>query len=113
VRIPTAPGVAAGSLQRPFDSLAAAQAAGYTVIDIREPREVAEEPLPGSGVQLLPMQQLLRADARLAKNAHYLLVCASGRRSLAAAQTLHERGFTDVVSLSGGLSGLLAQHQSA
>jgi molybdopterin/thiamine biosynthesis adenylyltransferase/molybdopterin synthase catalytic subunit/rhodanese-related sulfurtransferase len=113
VRIPAAAGAAPGSLERHFDSLAAAQGAGYIVIDIREPQEVAEEPLPGTGVRLLPMQQLLRADAHLGQDEHYLLVCASGRRSLAAAQTLQDRGFSAVVSLTGGLSGLLTQHQIA
>jgi molybdopterin/thiamine biosynthesis adenylyltransferase/molybdopterin synthase catalytic subunit/rhodanese-related sulfurtransferase len=113
VRIPAAAAAASGPLERHFDSLAEAQGAGYTVIDIREPQEVAEEPLPGTGVRLLPMQQLLRADARLGPDERYLLVCASGRRSLAAAQALHDRGFSGVVSLSGGLSGLLTQRQSA
>jgi molybdopterin/thiamine biosynthesis adenylyltransferase/molybdopterin synthase catalytic subunit/rhodanese-related sulfurtransferase len=112
VRIP-APAAAPVLLERHFHSLAEAQAAGYTVIDIREPYEVAEEPLSGTDIGLLPMQQLLRADARLVPEARYLLVCASGRRSLAAAQTLHDRGFADVVSLTGGVSGLLAQHQLA
>ena len=92
-----------------FDSLRAAQSAGYTVIDIREPDEVAEAALPGTAVRLMPMQQLLRTDTSLSKNERFLLVCASGRRSLATAQTLHSRGFTDVVSLTGGLRKLLAQ----
>jgi molybdopterin/thiamine biosynthesis adenylyltransferase/molybdopterin synthase catalytic subunit/rhodanese-related sulfurtransferase len=113
VRIPAAAGAVQGSLERHFDSLAEAQAAGYTVIDIREPQEVADDPLPGTGVRLLPMQHLLRADARLDKDEHLLLVCASGRRSLAAAQTLHDRGYSTVASLRGGLSGLLAQQQTA
>jgi molybdopterin/thiamine biosynthesis adenylyltransferase/molybdopterin synthase catalytic subunit/rhodanese-related sulfurtransferase len=112
VRIPASSG-ASGALERHFDSLAAAQAAGYTVIDIREPAEVAEEPLTGPGIRLLPMQQLLRADARLDDTKRYLLVCASGRRSLGAAQTLHDRGFQDVFSLTGGVSGLLAQQPLA
>jgi rhodanese-related sulfurtransferase len=56
------------------------------------------------------MQQLLRNDTSLSKNERFVLVCATGRRSLASAQTLHERGFTEVVSLIGGLRGLLA-HQ--
>jgi len=56
----------------------------------------------------MPMQQLLRSDTSLSKNERFLLVCATGRRSHACAQTLHERGYTDVVSLSGGLRGLLA-----
>jgi len=111
VRLPAAAAGPSASLERRFDSLAQAQAAGFTVLDIREPQEAAEEGLPGSGVRLLPLQQLLRADNGLDPAAHYLLVCASGRRSLAAAHTLHDRGFSQVVSLSGGLSGLLA-HQA-
>jgi sulfur-carrier protein adenylyltransferase/sulfurtransferase len=111
-RIPAAP-TAAPQLQVRFESLDRAQAAGYSVIDIREPHEVADEPAPGTNVRLLPMQQLLRADLALPKNGKYLLLCASGRRSLAAAQTLHERGFDQVASLSGGVTALLAQPQPA
>jgi len=60
------------------------------------------------GRSTLPMQQLLRTDTSLSKNERILLVCATGRRSLATAQTLHDRGYTEVVSLAGGLAGLLA-----
>jgi molybdopterin/thiamine biosynthesis adenylyltransferase/molybdopterin synthase catalytic subunit/rhodanese-related sulfurtransferase len=112
-RIPATAARAGAALEIEFDSLSQAQAAGYTVIDIREPDEVAEEPLPGTAIRLMPMQQLLRTDTSLSKNERFLLVCASGRRSVAAAQTLHERGFTDVVSLTGGLRGLLAHPQPA
>jgi molybdopterin/thiamine biosynthesis adenylyltransferase/molybdopterin synthase catalytic subunit/rhodanese-related sulfurtransferase len=110
VRIPAASTLANEALEIEFASLSAAQAAGYTVIDIREPEEVADEPLPGTGIRLMPMQQLLHSDSTLSKNERFLLVCASGRRSLAAAQTLHARGFSEVVSLTGGASGLVA-HQ--
>jgi molybdopterin/thiamine biosynthesis adenylyltransferase/molybdopterin synthase catalytic subunit/rhodanese-related sulfurtransferase len=108
-RIPAPSTLASTVLETDFDSLEAAQAAGYTVIDIREPDEVAAEPLPATGIRLMPMQQLLRSDTSLSKNERFLLVCATGRRSHACAQTLQERGFTDVVSLTGGLRGLLAQ----
>jgi sulfur-carrier protein adenylyltransferase/sulfurtransferase len=111
-RIPAVPG-AETQLQVRFESLDRAQAAGYTVIDIREPDEVADEPAPGTDIRLMPMQQLLRADLALPRNGKYLLVCASGRRSLAAAQTLHERGFEQVASLTGGVTALLAQSQPA
>src|SRR3984885_9914847 len=63
-RIPVAP-AAAAALQVRFESLDRAQAAGYAVIDIREPHEIAEEPAPGANIRLLPMQQLLRADLAL------------------------------------------------
>ena len=107
-RIPDPSTLASTALEIDFESLQAAQAAGYTVIDIREPDEVAQEPLPGTGIRLMPMQQLLRSDTSLSKNERFLLVCATGRRSHGCAQTLHGRGFTDVVSLTGGLTGLLA-----
>jgi molybdopterin/thiamine biosynthesis adenylyltransferase/molybdopterin synthase catalytic subunit/rhodanese-related sulfurtransferase len=108
-RIPATSSLGNDALEIDFESLSAAQAAGYTVIDIREPDEVSDEPLPGTGIRLIPMQQLLHTDSTLSKNERFLLVCASGRRSLAVAQTLHARGFTDVVSLTGGAAGLLAQ----
>ena len=107
-RIPATQGPHSSALTMRFETLGAAQAAGYTVIDIREPDEVADEPLPGTDLRPLPMQQLLRTDTSLSKNERILLVCATGRRSLATAQTLHDRGYTEVVSLAGGLAGLLA-----
>jgi molybdopterin/thiamine biosynthesis adenylyltransferase/molybdopterin synthase catalytic subunit/rhodanese-related sulfurtransferase len=100
-------------LQVQFASLERAQAAGYAVIDIREPDEVAEEPAPGTDIRLMPLQQLLRSDVALPMNGKYLLVCATGRRSLAAAQTLHGRGFEHVASLSGGVTALPARAQPA
>jgi adenylyltransferase/sulfurtransferase len=109
-RIPAAAGGPAPRQVR-FDSLEQAQAAGYTVIDIREPEEVAGQPAPGRDIRLMPLQQLLRADAALPTHERYLLVCATGRRSLAAAQTLHDRGFNHVASLTGGVTALLAQPQ--
>jgi rhodanese-related sulfurtransferase len=36
----------------------------------------------------------------------YLLVCASGKRSLAAAQELRSRGYAEVFSLRGGIAAL-------
>ena len=36
----------------------------------------------------------------------YLLVCASGQRSLAAAQELRSRGYGEVFSLRGGIAAL-------
>ncbi|HTV79511.1 MAG TPA: ThiF family adenylyltransferase [Steroidobacteraceae bacterium] len=111
-RIPAIPGPDA-QLQVRFASLQLAQAAGYTVVDIREPAEIAAEPAPGANVRLIPMQQLLRADAALAPHEKYLLVCATGRRSLAAAQTLHDRGFRQVASLQGGVAALPKQPQPA
>ncbi len=89
-----------------FASLADAQAEDYAIIDVREPVEVAAQPIPASGARHIPLKALLRDSQQLASSGKYLIVCASGVRSLAAAQELTARGFNAVRSLTGGLSGL-------
>jgi adenylyltransferase/sulfurtransferase len=98
-----------GALELDFPSLAQALEQGFTVIDVREPREVLAAPAPAARVRHLPLQELLHGAAALEPAAKYLLVCASGKRSLAAAQELRARGFTQAYSLPGGLSEL--QHR--
>jgi adenylyltransferase/sulfurtransferase len=90
-----------------FETLDEAQAAGFEIIDIREPRELVETPTPARQARHIPMAELLHADAALSAGGKTLLVCASGRRSLAAAEELRSRGITDVYSLRGGISKLL------
>ncbi|HEX9707262.1 MAG TPA: ThiF family adenylyltransferase [Steroidobacteraceae bacterium] len=86
--------------------LAAALAAGYRIIDIREPEECEEEPLPLAGQLALPLGRLLEGGADLEPADRYLLVCAHGVRSHAAAEFLRSRGFGNVWSLHGGLAAL-------
>jgi adenylyltransferase/sulfurtransferase len=90
-----------------FESLDEAEAAGFQIVDIREPRELAETPTPAKRARHIPMAELLHGEAHLAPEAKTLLVCASGRRSLAAAQELRSRGIADVYSLRGGITKLL------
>ncbi len=87
-------------------SLADAAAAGYRIIDIREPGECEEEPLPLAGQECRPLGGLLEGDPGLEPADRYLLVCAHGVRSHAAAEYLRSRGFRDVWSLRGGLAAL-------
>jgi sulfur-carrier protein adenylyltransferase/sulfurtransferase len=90
-----------------FDSLEDAQAAGYEIVDIREPHELLETPTPASTARHVPMAELLHGKTGFQPTAgNSLLVCASGRRSLAAAQELRSRGFASVYSLRGGLKNL-------
>jgi len=91
-----------GDLEVVLRSVAAALGAGYELIDIRSAEELAREP---SGLRHIPMPELLADAAGLAREARYLLVCASGRRSLVAARELRSHGL-DVYSLAGGLSTL-------
>jgi molybdopterin/thiamine biosynthesis adenylyltransferase/molybdopterin synthase catalytic subunit/rhodanese-related sulfurtransferase len=106
MRIPAAAREAdPATLELDFESLEAARAQGFDVIDIREAREVAANPLSPVHARHTPMGVLLHGDAVLAPTGRYLLVCASGRRSLAAAQVLRARGLS-VFSLRGGVSAL-------
>ncbi len=92
-------------------SLEAARAQGFTLIDIRSAAEVAAAP---SGAQHVEMARLLEQPERLGGSARVLLLCATGRRSRAAAERLRAQGF-DVRSLAGGLerlqAGLHALHE--
>jgi adenylyltransferase/sulfurtransferase len=89
-----------------FDSLEDAEVRGFTVIDIREPRELAEVPTPTANGRHIPMAELLHGAQSLAPSGKYLLMCASGRRSLAATEELRSRGERNVYSLRGGVTGL-------
>ncbi|MGH8244732.1 MAG: ThiF family adenylyltransferase [Steroidobacteraceae bacterium] len=85
--------------------LASAAAAGYRIVDIREPMECEFEPLPVASHLALPLGRLLDGGLRVDANARYLLVCAHGVRSRAAAELLRSRGHPNVWSLRGGLAG--------
>jgi len=91
-----------------FDTLDQAQESGFDIIDIREPKELVEMPAPGGFARNIPMARLLYGEPRFAPKGKTLLLCASGRRSLAAAQELRDRGVVDVYSLRGGLKALQA-----
>ena len=80
-------------------SLDEARARGYELIDIRNADEVEARP---SGVRHIAMPALLANPGVLSGAGPYLLVCASGRRSAAAAAELSRRGLA-VFSLTGGL----------
>jgi adenylyltransferase/sulfurtransferase len=89
-----------------FDSLEEALADGFEVVDIREPHELARLATPCSSARHLPIAQLLHGRPDMPPANRYLLVCASGKRSLAAAQELRSRGYGRVFSLRGGIAAL-------
>ena len=80
-------------------SLAAAADSNFEVIDIRTAEEVAARP---AQARHIAMPVLLSDPDQLTSGRRYLLVCASGKRSLAAARELRKRGL-NVHSLAGGL----------
>lgn len=89
-------------LELRLPSLAAAGERRLDVIDIRTHEEIAARPAAGRHI---PMAALLAHPEQLSPEGRYVLVCASGRRSLAAARELARRGL-DVHSLAGGLASL-------
>lgn len=91
-----------------WDSLAAAAARGFEIIDIRTAEEVAARPAAVTAdttVRHIPMQELLANPGLLAAGRQALLVCATGKRSVATAQALRKQGLA-VRSLAGGLQRL-------
>ena len=93
-------------LEVDFQTLDDALAAGYDIVDIREPQEIAEVPTPSQHASHIPMAQLLHGTPPFKPEGKTLLVCASGRRSLAATQELRAKGLADVYSLRGGVKKL-------
>lgn len=80
---------------------------GWLVIDVREDHEYADGHLPGaislprSRMEMMAMQ----SDAlEAAATKPALVYCASGKRSLLAAQTLKELGAKRPVSMTGGIA---------
>jgi len=83
----------------------------FTLIDVREPDEVAQGAIPGSVA--LPRGQLehkidtITAD----KSSRIVCYCGGGGRSALAAQSLKKMGFKDVLSLEGGYKKWTEQSQ--
>jgi molybdopterin/thiamine biosynthesis adenylyltransferase/rhodanese-related sulfurtransferase len=77
-------------------------AGAATVVDVREASEWEQGHLPGARhVSKSYIEQQIEGIAP-DRDAPVVLYCAGGVRSLFAAQTLAEMGYTDVASMSGG-----------
>ena len=96
----------AADLELSFGSLANAVSEGYEIIDIRDANEVASTPAPGGRCRHIPMHDLLQFHGALDPERRYLLLCARGARSRAAAAELRAHGLGRVFSLRGGIAAL-------
>ncbi|ATX82680.1 Rhodanese-related sulfurtransferase [Mariprofundus ferrinatatus] len=86
------------------------------LLDVREPGEVREGHIPGA---INVPRGLLEAKADLTyphreptledRDQCVVVYCASGVRSLLAAATLQEMGFSDVASMAGGFAAWEAE----
>ena len=78
--------------------------AAPVLLDVREPWEAATASL--SGAVLLPMGDVTsRAHAELDPDAHIVVLCHHGQRSLSVAMWLRAQGFEFAQSLAGGIDG--------
>jgi molybdopterin/thiamine biosynthesis adenylyltransferase/rhodanese-related sulfurtransferase len=80
----------------------ARQRPGVVVLDVREPDEYDQGALPGA-IHIPRGHLESQIEARVpAKGTPLVVYCAGGVRSVFAAKTLEELGYTDVVSVAGG-----------
>jgi molybdopterin/thiamine biosynthesis adenylyltransferase/rhodanese-related sulfurtransferase len=80
-------------------------AGAATIVDVREASEWEQGHLPGARhVSKSYIEQQIEAAAP-DRDAPVILYCAGGVRSLFAAQTLSEMGYTNVASMSSGFQG--------
>lgn len=83
-------------------AFAAVHADGALVVDVREPWEYGSGHVPGA--QLIPLDTLPEQGHQLPVEEPIYVICASGKRSLTAAEWLVENGRI-AVSVAGGTNG--------
>ena len=82
------------------------------LLDVREPAEWKQGHIPGAVLTprgMLewyadPATPYAKAELTAKRDTHIIVACASGGRSMLAAQTLQLMGYTDVVSMAGGFN---------
>jgi sulfur-carrier protein adenylyltransferase/sulfurtransferase len=75
---------------------------GTTIIDIREENEYVQGSIPGASFIPRGFLESRIEDAVPRRDAPIVLYCAAGNRSALSARALHELGYTNVKSMSGG-----------
>ncbi len=78
-------------------------AADTVFVDVRDAHERLVDDLPGS--EHIPLNALIESGVPFPASSQLVLFCASGSRSLLAAESLIRRGYDRVHNLEGGLSG--------
>ena len=95
-----------------IEELAAAQDAGVlTLLDVRNPGEVADGAIPGS--VHIPLAELVRRHDEVPSDRPVVVHCASGWRSSVAASALRAHGHDDVSDLRGGYDAWDDAHAGA
>lgn len=97
-----------------FAAVIADAASGVRVVDVRTAAEYASGHIPGA--ENVPVDQVPAAIAGWSKTAPIAVYCATGARSLNAAEYLRAQGFTQVYNLTAGIAawdGEVVQGDSA
>ncbi|MFT5519882.1 MAG: rhodanese-related sulfurtransferase [Enterobacterales bacterium] len=78
----------------------------YTVIDVREPKEHMDSRIPNSiNIPMGGLEfEILKHCETNGVDTKIVLYCRSGGRSALAAETLLDLGFSNTVSLAGGIN---------
>ncbi len=87
----------------PAEAAGLLDAADTVFIDVRDTHERLVDSLPQS--EHIPLSELMQNGVPFPVSARLVIYCASGSRSLVAAESLLKRGYTLVHNLEGGLSG--------
>ena len=85
-----------------IDQFAAAASTGAFVLDVREPAEYVRGHVPGA--VLVPLGDVPARRGDLPTDGPLYIICASGNRSLIAAEYLGRAGF-EAYSVRGGTRG--------
>ena len=94
-----------GTVEIDIEGFAAAHSDGCFVIDCREAGEYVVGHVPDAA--LMPLASLGERAAELPTDRTVYFICASGNRSLRAAQALARAGY-DAVSVAGGTMAWVA-----
>ncbi|MBO3724661.1 rhodanese-like domain-containing protein [Actinomyces bowdenii] len=79
-----------------------------TVLDVREPNEVAEAAIEGS--VSIPLGQVLERAGELDSSRPVAVICAGGVRSARAVEALEAAGYAgELLNVEGGMKAWLAQ----
>ncbi|MDI1321744.1 MAG: rhodanese-like domain-containing protein [Algoriphagus sp.] len=73
------------------------------ILDVRTPGEVAQGYIANATIIDIYDQNFINQLSKLPKDQEVYVYCASGVRSVQAAEILHQNGFTKVYNLSEGL----------
>lgn len=87
--------------------------AGAVVIDVRDKEEYAGEHIDGAINISRGTLEMRITEVVPDKNARIVCYCAGGNRGALATDTLVRMGYTNAVSIAGGLKGYLAKKENS